>query len=66
MEKNRRKGESGDFLTYCSFCGLSREDLGVHLIVGPQVSICDECVDVCMYALIDVGKRGCFENGEGI
>ena len=31
----------------CSFCGNSVESMKV-LIVGPEVNICDECVDVCV------------------
>ena len=36
-----------DPLNACSFCGKDRAE--VHaLIVGPMVSICDECVVVCV------------------
>ena len=30
----------------CSFCKQSLDDI-TQLIVGPDVSICDECVDIC-------------------
>jgi ClpX C4-type zinc finger len=31
---------------YCSFCGKSQHEVK-HLIAGPRVFICDECVDLC-------------------
>jgi ATP-dependent Clp protease ATP-binding subunit ClpX len=31
---------------YCSFCGKSQHEVR-KLIAGPQVYICDECVDLC-------------------
>lgn len=30
----------------CSFCKQSLDDI-TQLIVGPDVYICDECVDIC-------------------
>ena len=33
-------------LLYCSFCGKSQHEVR-KLIAGPQVFICDECVDLC-------------------
>jgi hypothetical protein len=30
----------------CSFCGKSQNDVR-KLIVGPEVYICDECIDLC-------------------
>ena len=32
---------------YCSFCGKSQHEVR-KLIAGPQVFICDECVELCM------------------
>ena len=34
-----------DFL--CSFCGKARKEVK-HLISGPKVFICDECVVLCV------------------
>jgi hypothetical protein len=31
---------------YCSFCGKSQHDVR-KLIAGPEVFICDECIDLC-------------------
>ncbi len=31
---------------YCSFCGKS-QDIVKKLVAGPDVYICDECIDLC-------------------
>ncbi len=31
---------------YCSFCAKSQDEV-MHLIAGPAVYICDECVVLC-------------------
>src|ERR1700716_3869597 len=41
-----KKGNSGDVLR-CSFCNKSPRDVK-KLIDGPTVSLCDECVDICL------------------
>ena len=40
-----RTAGSGDFLT-CSFCGKSQKQVR-KLIAGPNVYICDECIELC-------------------
>ena len=45
MSKDRDKGENGKLL-YCSFCGKSQHEVR-KLIAGPNVFICDECVELC-------------------
>ena len=30
----------------CSFCGKSQDEVG-KLVAGPNVYICDECIDLC-------------------
>jgi ATP-dependent Clp protease ATP-binding subunit ClpX len=40
------KGNNGDRLLYCSFCGKSQHEVR-KLIAGPSVFICDECVELC-------------------
>ncbi len=35
-----------DLVCICSFCGKDQEEVG-KLIAGPNVYICDECVDLC-------------------
>ncbi|MGI9251847.1 MAG: ATP-dependent Clp protease ATP-binding subunit ClpX [Pseudohongiellaceae bacterium] len=37
---------ANDKLLYCSFCGKSQHEVR-KLIAGPQVFVCDECVDLC-------------------
>lgn len=36
----------------CSFCGKSQEEVG-KLIAGPNVYICDECIDLCNEIIVD-------------
>ena len=40
------KGNNGDKLLYCSFCGKSQHEVR-KLIAGPSVFVCDECVELC-------------------
>jgi len=37
---------------YCSFCGKSQNEV-FHLITGPTVFICNECVLLCTHIIID-------------
>lgn len=46
MSDHRSDGEKSSKLLYCSFCGKSQHEVR-KLIAGPQVYICDECVDLC-------------------
>ena len=39
------RGDDGKLL-YCSFCGKSQHEVR-KLIAGPNVFICDECVELC-------------------
>jgi ATP-dependent Clp protease ATP-binding subunit ClpX len=41
-----RIDKSDDKLLYCSFCGKSQHEVR-KLIAGPNVFICDECVELC-------------------
>ena len=41
-------------LITCSFCGKSKDDVRL-MVQGPNVNICDECVDLC--SGIIAGKR---------
>ena len=45
-DDSRGKSEDGKLL-YCSFCGKSQHEVR-KLIAGPNVFICDECVDICL------------------
>jgi ATP-dependent Clp protease ATP-binding subunit ClpX len=46
MSDHRADGDKSGKLLYCSFCGKSQHEVR-KLIAGPQVYICDECVDLC-------------------
>jgi ATP-dependent Clp protease ATP-binding subunit ClpX len=40
----------------CSFCGKKQEEVA-KVVVGPEVYICNECVQVCNEVLVEEGKR---------
>ncbi|MCP5159539.1 MAG: ATP-dependent Clp protease ATP-binding subunit ClpX [Gammaproteobacteria bacterium] len=46
MGRNRSDRSEDDKLLYCSFCGKSQHEVR-KLIAGPNVFICDECVELC-------------------
>ena len=45
-DDKQSKGDDGDKLLYCSFCGKSQHEVR-KLIAGPSVFVCDECVELC-------------------
>jgi len=45
-EKKKGKSTTDERLLYCSFCGKSQHEVR-KLIAGPNVFICDECVELC-------------------
>jgi ATP-dependent Clp protease ATP-binding subunit ClpX len=47
-----RKDDDRDEILRCSFCSKSQNDVK-KLIAGPNVYICDECVDVCNEIIAD-------------
>lgn len=50
----------------CSFCGKNQEEVS-KLIAGPNVYICDECVDLCNEIVIDsVGKESDEDTSPGL
>ena len=53
--------KSGDSRLKCSFCGKSQDQVK-KLIAGPEVYICDECVELCNEIL----EEEFFENKEEI
>lgn len=42
--QNNKSAHIDNFLTQCSFCGNSDD----KLVIGPEVSICYDCVSVCV------------------
>ena len=52
-----KKTRSGEGSLYCSFCGKSQREVK-KLIAGPNVYICDECVELCNDIVTeDAGKE---------
>ena len=47
MSKNDDKDSDNKNTLYCSFCGKSQHEVR-KLIAGPNVFICNECVELCM------------------
>ena len=41
---------------HCNFCGRSSTTVK-HVIAGPNVNICNDCVDICVEILEDQGVR---------
>ncbi len=50
--QNRRRHERE-----CSFCGKN-EQQAFKLIMGPGVSICDECVELCNEIIVEERDQG--------
>ncbi len=49
---------------YCSFCGKSQHEVR-KLIAGPNVFICNECVELCMDIIREEDKTQLVRTGEG-
>ncbi len=50
---------------YCSFCGKSQNEVR-KLIAGPNVYVCDECVELCMDILREETKTNAAQKSEGV
>ncbi len=50
---------------YCSFCGKSQHEVR-KLIAGPNVFICNECVELCTDIIREEDKSSIVRTGEGI
>ena len=61
------KSASGDSKNtlYCSFCGKSQHEVR-KLIAGPNVFICNECVELCMDIIQEEDKTQLVKSGKGI
>ena len=46
----------------CSFCGKHQDEVG-KLIAGPNVYICDECIDLCNEIVMDSSEQEEKEGG---
>ncbi len=47
----------------CSFCGKNQDEVN-KLIAGPDVFICDECIDLCNEIVMDEGAEASDEKSE--
>ena len=50
----------------CSFCGRSEEQVRIVQGPGGQLCICEECVAVCVYALVKDCRSLALPNGVSI
>ena len=50
---------------YCSFCGKSQHEVK-KLIAGPNVSICNECVELCMDIIREEDKTHLVASGDNV
>ncbi len=50
---------------YCSFCGKSQHEVR-KLIAGPNVFICNECVELCTDIIREEDKTQLVKSGDGI
>jgi ATP-dependent Clp protease ATP-binding subunit ClpX len=57
-------GDSKNTL-FCSFCGKSQHEVR-KLIAGPNVFICNECVELCTDIIREEDKSSIVRTGEGI
>ncbi len=64
MSKSSDKTDSKNTL-YCSFCGKSQHEVR-KLIAGPNVFICNECVELCMDIIREEDKTQLVREGDGV
>ncbi len=64
MSKSSGSSDSKNTL-YCSFCGKSQHEVR-KLIAGPNVFICNECVELCMDIIREEDKTQMVRTGEGV
>lgn len=59
------KDKDGKNTLYCSFCGKSQHEVR-KLIAGPNVFICNECVELCTDIIREEDKTQLVSSGEGV
>lgn len=64
MSKDDNEKEGKNTL-YCSFCGKSQHEVR-KLIAGPNVFICNECVELCMDIIREEDKSQLVKSGDEI
>ena len=65
MSKTASGGGDSKNTLYCSFCGKSQHEVR-KLIAGPNVFICNECVELCMDIIREEDKSSIVRGGEGV
>ncbi len=66
MSKSSDKDKTDSKNTlYCSFCGKSQHEVR-KLIAGPNVFICNECVELCMDIIREEDKSQIVRSGDGV
>jgi len=61
VAKGSDRGQSS---LVCSFCGKSQEEVR-KLIAGPEVYICDECIDLCNDIILEEAEEDASSYGKG-
>jgi ATP-dependent Clp protease ATP-binding subunit ClpX len=62
---SKSSGTDSKNTLYCSFCGKSQHEVR-KLIAGPNVFICNECVELCMDIIREEDKSQLVKSGDGI
>jgi len=60
-----KSGDDSKNTLYCSFCGKSQHEVR-KLIAGPNVFICNECVELCMDIIREEDKTQIVKPGDGV
>jgi ATP-dependent Clp protease ATP-binding subunit ClpX len=62
---SKSSGTESKNTLYCSFCGKSQHEVR-KLIAGPNVFICNECVELCMDIIREEDKSQLVKTGDGV
>ena len=62
---SKTSGTESKNTLYCSFCGKSQHEVK-KLIAGPNVFICNECVELCMDIIREEDKTQLVKSGDGV
>ncbi|MFA7275602.1 MAG: ATP-dependent Clp protease ATP-binding subunit ClpX [Pseudobdellovibrionaceae bacterium] len=62
---SKTSGTDSKNTLYCSFCGKSQHEVR-KLIAGPNVFICNECVELCMDIIREEDKSQLVKTTEGV
>ncbi len=62
---SKTSDDDGKTTMYCSFCGKSQHEVR-KLIAGPNVFICNECVELCMDIIQEDHKAALSTSGDSV